>query len=111
MSGSLRPHGLQLARLPCPSPSPGAWSLVQWWVITTGNGKKFFDVHSFIDKTRQLSTSCLRSTVLGARLLVPMGDVACQVPLSMEISRQEYWSGFPFPSPALQADALLSEPP
>ena len=41
----------------------------------------------------------------------------------MEFSRQEYWSGFPFPppgdlpnpgikpwSPALQADALLSEP-
>jgi len=42
----------------------------------------------------------------------------------MEFSRQEYWSGFPFPSPgdvpntgieprspAMQADALLSEPP
>ena len=25
--------------------------------------------------------------------------VACQAPLSMEFSRQEYWSGFPFPSP------------
>ena len=50
--------------------------------------------------------------------------VAYQVPLSMEFSRQEYWSGFPFPSlrglpdpgiepgtPALQADSLLSEPP
>ena len=23
----------------------------------------------------------------------------CQAPLSMEFSRQEYWSGFPFPSP------------
>ena len=43
---------------------------------------------------------------------------------SMGFSRQEYWSGLPFPSPgdlpdpeieprslALQADALLSEPP
>ena len=34
MSYSLQPHGLQLARLPCPSPSPGAWStscpLSQW---------------------------------------------------------------------------------
>ena len=42
----------------------------------------------------------------------------------MEFSKQEYWSGLPFPSPgdllnpgiepgspALQADALLSEPP
>ena len=45
-------------------------------------------------------------------------------PLSMGFSSQEYWSGLPFPSPgdlsdpgieprspALQADALLSEPP
>ena len=50
--------------------------------------------------------------------------VACQVPPSMGFSRQEYWSGLPFPSPgdlpdpgieprspALQADALPSEPP
>ena len=49
---------------------------------------------------------------------------ACQAALSMEFSRQEYWSGLPFPSPgdlpdpgiepwslALQADALPSEPP
>ena len=50
--------------------------------------------------------------------------VAYQTPLSMGFSRQECWSGLPFPSPgdlpnpgidprspALQADALLSEPP
>ena len=50
--------------------------------------------------------------------------VASQAPLSMEFSRQEYWSGLPFPfsgdlpnpwiklkSPTLQADSLLSEPP
>ena len=24
---------------------------------------------------------------------------ACQAPLSMEFSRQEYWSGLPFPTP------------
>ena len=45
--------------------------------------------------------------------------VACKAPLSMGFSRQEYWSGLPFPSPgvlpdlgmearspALQADSL-----
>ena len=26
-------------------------------------------------------------------------SIACQVPLSMELSRQEYWSGLPFPLP------------
>ena len=35
VSNSLRPHGLQHARLPCPSPSPGAYSnscpLIQWY--------------------------------------------------------------------------------
>ena len=25
--------------------------------------------------------------------------VGCQAPLSMEFSRQEYWSGLPFPTP------------
>ena len=28
-----------------------------------------------------------------------MDCVACQAPLLMEFSRQEYWSGLPFPSP------------
>ena len=28
MSDSLRPHGLQHARLPCPSPTPGAYKLM-----------------------------------------------------------------------------------
>jgi len=50
--------------------------------------------------------------------------VACQAPLSMKFSRQEYWYGLPCPppgdlpnpgikpkSPALQADSLPSEPP
>ena len=29
----------------------------------------------------------------------PMDCVAHQAPLSIEFSRQEYWSGLPFPSP------------
>ena len=48
---------------------------------------------------------------------------ACPVPLSVELSRQQYWSVLPFPSPgdlpnlgikpwspALQADSLPTEP-
>ena len=58
------------------------------------------------------------------RLFVTPWTVAYQAPLSMGFSRQEFWSGLPFPSPgdlpdpgieprspALQADALPSEPP
>ena len=33
------------------------------------------------------------------QLFVTTWTVAHQVPLSMEFSRQEYWSGVPFPSP------------
>ena len=55
--------------------------------------------------------------------LWPYG-LACQAPLSIGFSRQEYWSGLPFPSPghlpdpgielgspALQADSSPSEKP
>ena len=58
------------------------------------------------------------------RLFATPWTVAHQVPPSMGFSRQEYWSGLPFPppgdlpnpwieprSPTLQADALISEPP
>ena len=57
------------------------------------------------------------------RLFAAPWTVAYQAPPSMGFSRQECWSGLPFPSPgdlpdpgikprspALQADALLSEP-
>ena len=58
------------------------------------------------------------------RLLATPWTVAYQAPPSRGFSRQEYWSGLPFPSPedlpdpgieprspALEADALTSEPP
>ena len=32
------------------------------------------------------------------RLFATPWTITCQAPLSMEFSRQEYWSGFPFPS-------------
>ena len=58
------------------------------------------------------------------RLFVTPWTIAYQAPPSMRFSRQECWSGLPFPSPgdlpdpgiepgspALQADTLPSEPP
>ena len=58
------------------------------------------------------------------RLFVALWTVAYQASPSMGFSRQEYWSGLPFPSPgdlpdpgikpgspALEADALTFEPP
>ena len=60
--------------------------------------------------------------VAPVRLFVTPWTTAHQVPLSMEFSREEDWSGLPFPprgdlsdpgieprSPALQADSLPAE--
>ena len=57
------------------------------------------------------------------QLFAPLWTVACWVPLSMEFTRQQYWSGLPFPSPGhlpdpgiepgspeLQVDSLPFEP-
>ena len=69
--------------------------------------------------------ACLPAQSLSrVQLFATPWTVTLQVPLSMGFSRQEYWSGLPFPSPGdfpspeikprystLQADPLRSEPP
>ena len=67
---------------------------------------------------------CMLNRFSHVQFFATPGPAACQDHLSMGFSRQEYWSGFPFPSPgdlldpwiepaflALQADSLLSKPP
>ena len=64
----------------------------------------------------------LCESLSGVLLFMTPWTIAHQAPLSMEISRQDYWSGLPFPSPghlpdpglkpgspSLQADSLLFE--
>jgi len=43
---------------------------------------------------------CVRVCLTCVQLFVTPWTVACQVSLSMGFSRQEYWNGLPFPSPA-----------
>ena len=75
------------------------------------------EVHYMVVVVVVRSLSCVR-------LFATPWTVAYQAPLSMGFSRQEYWSGLPFPSPgdlpnpgieprspALEADSLTSEPP
>ena len=66
-------------------------------------------------------TECCEFFVLScAQLFATLWTVDCQAPLSIEFSRQEYWSGLPFlslgdlpqlgikpVSPALKANSLL----
>ena len=76
--------------------------------------------HKPLDQPQKVKVKSLSHV----QLFATPWTVAHQAPLSMGFSRQEYWSGLPFPSPgdlpnpgikprspALQADALSSEPP
>ena len=68
--------------------------------------------------------ACVLIRFSWVQLCATLWTVACQAPLFVGFSRQEYWSGLPFPSPedipnpgikpgspALQADSLPFEPP
>ena len=58
--------------------------------------------------------ACVLSHSSGVWLFVTTWMVACQAPLSMEFSRQEYWSGLPFsspgvlPNPGIELASLMS---
>ena len=73
-------HSLLHRKYICPS----LWNQQKIRMRTAGQGQTVCCVH-----VRALS--CLDS--------VTLRTIACQALLCMEISRQEYWSGLPFPSP------------
>ena len=81
---TVRPHRRQPTRLPCPWDSPGK---------NTGVG-----CHSFSNAWKWKA----KVKSLGhVRLLATSWTAAYQTPPSMGVSRQEYWSGVPLPSPSL----------
>ena len=57
---------------------------------------------------------CVCESLSHVRLFVTLWTVALQAPLSVETSRQEYWSGFPFsspgdlPNPGIKPKSLVS---
>ena len=111
--------------------------LFECWVL---NVKSAFSLSSFtfikrlfcsflLFAIRVVSSAYLKwkkreKSVSHVHLFATPWTVAYQAPLSMEFSKQGYWSGWPFPSPEdlpnpaieaespiLQADVLLPEPP
>ena len=63
--------------------------------------KPFYDIRTFTTYCIECECVCVyvvsHSVVSGS--LQPHGLVAQQASLSMELSRQEYWGGLPFPYP------------
>ena len=47
------------------------------------------------------------SSVCSVLLFATPWTVACKTPLSMEFSRQEYWSGLSFPTPGVLPDSRI----
>ena len=87
MSDSVRPHRRQPTRLPCPWDSQGK---------NTGVG-----CHFLLQCMKVKSES---EVVQSVRLLATPWTAAYQAPPSMGFSRQEYWSGLPFPSPMHESE-------
>ena len=85
---TLQPHGRQPTGLPCPQDSPGK---------NSGMGCHFL---------LQCMHACYFSSV---RLCVTLWTAANQAPVSTGFSRQEYWNGLPFPSPAETASNINNE--
>ena len=84
MFSSLRPHWLQHARLPCPSPTPGACSnsfpLSQWW-------------HPTISSSIIPFSSCLQSFPASGSF--PMSQVFASGGQSIVASVSASWIHFP----------------
>ena len=121
-SNSLWPHGLQLARLPCPWNSPGKNSGVRCYFLLQGifptQGSNlclcrlpnwhtfffFFTTSVTVEAKSHLQQhhSCGGGGGLVTKLCPTLATpwiVALHTPLSMGFPRQEYWGGLPFPSP------------
>ena len=80
--------------------------ILEWVVISFSRGSSWLRDQTHIS-WRQMNPTweILLNKSVGAffaklcMTLETPWTVACQVPLSMGFSRQEYWSGLPFPSP------------
>ena len=105
------------------------WNLTKWLyyvnkeLLPTPSWKTYQDVK----KQTESLACCVLSPFTRFQLCATPWTVASQAPLSMGLSRQEYWSGLPCPppgdlphlgikpvspvSPTLQVDSFLTEPP
>ena len=80
-----------------------------WWATVHKVTKNRTQLKGQYEHTHTLSTqnveritTALNSAVLSGSVMSnseTLWTVACQAPLSMEFSRQEYWSGLPCPPP------------
>ena len=76
---------------------------------TAPNGWDKCKSHDHIQQKQKWEPGCVHVKLL-SRVWISMTPwtVACQAPLSMGFSRQEPWSGLPYPSPGAELASLMS---
>ena len=120
VSDSLRPHESQHARPPCPSPTPGVhWDSrpsSQWCHPAVSSSVVPFSscpqslpasesfpmsqLFAWGGQSTTLWYTCESESEVTSVVFNSLRPyIACEAPLSMGFSKQEYWSGLPFPSP------------
>ena len=98
--------------LPCSFPLGSAWCCLRWQDFAWYGILPIHHFSSLPPFLPSFSLGALPSyyvvvelSLSSVWLFVTPPTVACQTPLSMIFSRQEYWSGLPFPSPGDLPDA------
>ena len=78
-------------------PRPGGPAVAQfpssWWVVL----QKGLIINQSLVQPRSVVCCACSVTQSSSSLCNPMDYITCHGPLSMEFSRQEYWTGLPFP--------------
>ena len=71
-----------------------------WEVVRKIQGKVIMQIYTSAFSTDKNFQRCVHVCTLSRVLLFATPwTIACQAPVSMELSRQEYWSGYPFATP------------
>ena len=82
-------------------------------ILSAGRSPQILCVHGLISHPHRWNPPVTRHCAAAAQslsrvqLFATPGTVACQAPLSVGFSRQEYWSGLPFSSPGLAVWTVL----
>jgi len=96
------------------SAGPVLLSLILTMMENSGQEAKCTDTAVESLKTTFLKTLCVLSGFSGVRLFAIPWTIAHQAPLSIGVSRQEYWSGLPcpfpgyLPNPGIETASLMS---
>ena len=96
VSNSLRPHGLQHARLPCPSPTPGVYSNscpLSWWCHPT-TSSSVIPFSSHLQSFPALGCSPMSYFFASGGQSIGVSDSASVLPMNIQDWSSLGWTGW-----------------